>query len=440
MPGSGEFQAIDIHKIKVNRESRQRKALNKDHIEALMQSLQTVGLLHPIIVDRELNLLAGECRLTAASQLGWKSIPAHFADQLNSTERKLIELEENVKRKNLEWYEEAAAVLEYCKLRETQNSLLTTEDLSIELSMGQSTLIRILRVAEELADDPKLKEMGGLGAADNFIQRKVSRALDGEFANFASIEAAISGKIEPTASTEPAVTHLFAPPTLASSFIRCADALEFFSTPQSIKYNLIHCDFPYGVGMDRSEQGKALEWGSYDDGLEVYQELLYSMLDGAENFMAQNAHLMFWFSMKHYTMTVQTFQEAGFTVNPFPLVWHKSDNRGILPDPQRGPRQIYETALLVTRGDRKIVRAVSNCFPYPMEKKLHQSQKNLTVLKHFLSMLVDPSTTFLDPTCGSGTAVRAALELNADVVLGLEKNPDYAKIATDYVNQSEVAR
>jgi DNA modification methylase len=51
------------------------------------------------------------------------------------------------------------------------------------------------------------------------------------------------------------------------------------------------------------------------------------------------------------------------------------------------------------------------------------------MLRHFFRMFVDDSTSMLDPTCGSGTALRAANELDAAHVLGLEINPEFAEDA-----------
>ena len=44
-------------------------------------------------------------------------------------------------------------------------------------------------------------------------------------------------------------------------------------------------------------------------------------------------------------------------------------------------------------------------------------------------MCVDGNTRLFDPTCGSGSALRAARALGAREVLGLESNPDYADAA-----------
>ena len=46
----------------------------------LMQSMATIGLLHPIVVTPDHTLIAGARRLLAAKQLGWTAIPVHIVD------------------------------------------------------------------------------------------------------------------------------------------------------------------------------------------------------------------------------------------------------------------------------------------------------------------------------------------------------------------------
>jgi DNA modification methylase len=59
------------------------------------------------------------------------------------------------------------------------------------------------------------------------------------------------------------------------------------------------------------------------------------------------------------------------------------------------------------------------------------SEKPEPMLRHFFGMLVDENTILLDPTCGSGSALRAADSLGARAVLGLERNPEFAGLARD---------
>lgn len=133
--------------------------------------------------------------------------------------------------------------------------------------------------------------------------------------------------------------------------------------------------------------------------------------------------------MNFYQETKDYFTSKGFDVQPFPLLWHKTDSKGILPDPERGPRRVYETAFLMSCGDRKIIKAVDNTYGCPTSKQLHVSEKPEPMLRHFFRMLVDGYTEMLDPTCGSGNAVLAAVRGGAKRALGLELDPEMAKLA-----------
>jgi DNA modification methylase len=102
------------------------------------------------------------------------------------------------------------------------------------------------------------------------------------------------------------------------------------------------------------------------------------------------------------------------------LVWLKSDNAGVAASAMYGPRHVYETALMASRGKRPIVRVKADGYAAPRDPKLHQSTKPVPVLRHFFEMLVDEHSTVLDPTAGSGSALIAAESLGAPTVLGLE--------------------
>jgi hypothetical protein len=51
------------------------------------------------------------------------------------------------------------------------------------------------------------------------------------------------------------------------------------------------------------------------------------------------------------------------------------------------------------------------------------------MLEEFFRMFVDGTTSMLDPTCGSGGALKAAMSLDAADVLGLEKDKEFAELA-----------
>jgi hypothetical protein len=77
-------------------------------IAALAKSMDTYGLIHPIVVRDDGMLVAGGRRLEAAKKLGWKSIPATPISKLSDEELREIELEENIRREGLDSYEASA--------------------------------------------------------------------------------------------------------------------------------------------------------------------------------------------------------------------------------------------------------------------------------------------------------------------------------------------
>lgn len=66
-------------------------------IEALAESMERVGLLHPIVVREDLVLVAGHRRLEAARLLGWSSVACHVVNVDNILS---AEYDENVVRKD----------------------------------------------------------------------------------------------------------------------------------------------------------------------------------------------------------------------------------------------------------------------------------------------------------------------------------------------------
>lgn len=106
-----------------------------------------------------------------------------------------------------------------------------------------------------------------------------------------------------------------------------------------------------------------------------------------------------------------------------------------MPDPQRYGRRTYETAFLLTFGDRKIVKGADLSFSFSRINTEHRSQKPVEVLAHFFSMFVDETSRVLDPTCGSGTSLITAKRLGAAKVLGLERDPETYVNAVKHIDK-----
>ncbi len=403
---SGDFHKVQIDLITVDREGRQRRELTD--IDELADSIQRLGLIHPIVVRRDHSLVAGERRLAACLSLGWTHVHCHYTDELDEHILKALELEENIKRKNLEWQDECRAIKEYHDIRKSDDPTWTLEKTGEAIGVERNAVSKRLAVAQEIEKgNERVITAPRFSTAVGIIDRKNARLDAAGLAEFESI--ARKKGVE-------------APPSILNT-----DFAEWAKTYTGPKFNFIHCDFPYGIGADKFNQGAAPLHGGYDDTEDTYWRLCRALLDNLSRIASESCHIMFWFSMHFYQPTLDFFADnSDFNLDPFPLVWLKSDNIGILPDPQRGPRRIYETALFGSRGDRKVVRAKSNAYASPSVRDVHMSVKPEPMLAHFFEMFVDESTSFLDPTCGSGSSVRAAERLAAAQVTGLEINKEFA--------------
>lgn len=433
----------------------ERQRSGKSDLTSLKHSIANLGLINPLTVTKDGELVAGFRRLSAMLELAkdnpkkWETVPVHFYDELTSAEKYLVELDENIRREQLSWQDQALAFEKY----HTVLSGLQGEDWNADRTadyagIARTTLYKALNVAPELrAENPRVHAFESLGAADNFLSRLNARAAEAELEKV-SLDDIFNDQADeqPVRDQHPA-EKASAPQELvraAAHDILMLDALGWMPAYAGPRFNLIHCDFPYGIGMHKSAQTNAESWETYEDTPEIFFGLLECMLYNRNRLMAQSAHMVFWFSMGFYGPTIELFSRLApeLVVNPFPLVWHKSDLRGILPDPERGPRRTYETALLISRGDRKVVKAVANSYPAPTMKSEsdHVSQKPEPVLNHFFRMLVDESTTLLDMTCGSGTALCSAERLGAERVLGLDMDAEHVKLAQDNLNRSRRLR
>jgi ParB family chromosome partitioning protein len=415
---SGSFKLVPVSSIAIERGDRQRRELTK--IEELADSIDRVGLINPIIITRENILVAGERRLTAVRSLGHESIAVQYVDELDESHLHAIELEENIKRVDLPWQDQVKALQDYHKLRQAENPEWGQGDTAKAIGLARNTVSEYLAVARELPKNAKIAEAPKFSVAKGIVTRSNERA------QATAIEAVrtMTGAPTPVKPVEPESI-------INTSF------LEWAPTYSGTRFNFIHCDFPYGINAGDFNQGSAAAHGGYDDSEDNYWNLCKTLCGYLDRIATPSAHLMFWFSMKHYQKTLDFFEaNSDFTINPFPLIWMKSDNVGILPDPSRGPRQIYETAFHARRGDRKVVQAVANAYSGPTVRDRHMSEKPEDMLRHFFRMYVDNNSVVLDPTCGSGSAIRAAELGGARLAIGLELDPEYCQRARLALRQS----
>lgn len=457
---------IDPQNILV--ENRQRSDIGID--DMFVESIKT-RLINPIVLRRQddsIFLVAGERRLEALKKIGvnplLENIHYRFFEDLDPHDAYIVELEENIKREDLSWRDQVTAFGTLHKMLG-----VSVEEVGRRAHIQRTTAYRWHMIYKNLAT---LNDCTGLEQAYNVLQLRAERKAADVVTSLINIGRDLtngtqpapqapsptntadfnfnspSGELDGQPSTDDAIPApgdsgeaptpkiiVLEPPPPEPQFILNLDFLDWIKTYSGPKFNVVHCDFPYGIdweSFNAAGKVRTKAEGDYENNPDLYWLLLDRFCSNLDKFVSYSAHVMFWFPMDYYESTRTLLEAVGLSVNKYPLVWYKSDGLGIMPGAQTRlyPRRLYETAFLCTRGGRTLVRALGNAYAAPhATNALHPSHKPEPMLKHFLGMLVDETSNVFDPTCGSGASIRVANELNARSVLGLEIDSHFAAIA-----------
>ncbi|MFP4372757.1 MAG: ParB N-terminal domain-containing protein [Spirochaetaceae bacterium] len=109
----GSITEVEVAKVVIHR--RVRRHLGD--VTALSESLRKHGLLNPIVITEENELIAGHRRLEAAKKLGWARIPARVISEQDEADLVEMEIDENTQRKDLTSDELAEAYIRLDRLR-----------------------------------------------------------------------------------------------------------------------------------------------------------------------------------------------------------------------------------------------------------------------------------------------------------------------------------
>ena len=193
-------QRIPVARIRPN-PFQPRREFRTDELAELQASLRSTGLLQPITVRKigadAYELIMGERRLRAASQIGWTEIPAVVKDSKDVDERALLTLAlvENLQRADLNPVDEAQG---YKRL--TDEFGLTQQQVADAVGKDRSTVANFLRVLSlpasarqmlsdglitlgharallALADDRRITELANEVVANQLSVREVERRV-----------------------------------------------------------------------------------------------------------------------------------------------------------------------------------------------------------------------------------------------------------------------
>jgi ParB family transcriptional regulator, chromosome partitioning protein len=195
---SGSLQELLVASIRPN-PYQPRVKLDEPQFSELVASLQSSGLLQPIVVRKHLDgfqLIAGERRWRAAQKLGWQKIPAVIREADDRTLLTLA-LVENLQRDNLSAIEEATS---YQRL--IDEFQVSQADIAQLVGRDRSTVANALRLLKlppevaEMVDGGRISEGHAralLGLADRGQMTKLAKTAAEQGWSVRDLESKVRG-------------------------------------------------------------------------------------------------------------------------------------------------------------------------------------------------------------------------------------------------------
>lgn len=137
------FEKVNIDKLVPY--ARNARTHSKEQILQLRASLREFGFVNPVIVDKDLNIIAGHGRILAAKEEGITEVPCVFAEHLTEAQKRAYIIADNRLAMNAGWDMEMLSV----EISELQGADF---DLSV-LGFDEAELSKLMGDIEDVKDD-----------------------------------------------------------------------------------------------------------------------------------------------------------------------------------------------------------------------------------------------------------------------------------------------
>lgn len=394
----GQLKVLNIADIK----SEDRFRAEFGDIETLAESIKEKGLLQPITVSTDLQLLAGERRLRAAKLAGLKTVPALVRKTNGEIDAREVELMENVFRKDFTWSEQAALIAEIDRLYKAKNIDWSGRKTAELLNKGTASVSRALQLDSAIQVMPELAELKTADEALKVVKKMEEQAIVGELRK-RHLEPELHG-------LDKGIKDML---RLAEHNYIVGDTFKGLAELRSNGVvSIIECDPPYGIDLNtvkRSKESVTSNVHSYNEvSKEQYPDFLNRLARELYRVAGPHCWLVFWFGPTWHQPVLDALRDAGWLVDDIPCIWVKNQGQTMQPELYLG--RAYEPFFLCRKGQPALIkRGRLNVFHYAgASKKYHPTERPVPLLEEILETLGVPSSTVLVPFLGSGATIRAA--------------------------------
>ncbi len=426
--------------------------------EELVPSIAEHGLIQTIVVrpseqpDFDFDLVAGWCRTQSFIALGHESIPYSTRANLPDHELAALELEENLRRKDMTWQEKVLGIYtthrKKSALAKAEGQPWGMRQSGKLLNVSHGHIGDMVKVAQELLrgnqavlSAPKLTdaiklmydqkedeamrvlaERSGAVSIETSVESPTKRKSDSSVVvppsakglDLATLQTSgpVNGQVEQAGETS-IVKDLNVP---LSDWLQHTDCLDFFDKAEPESVDMIFTDIPYGIDMDNLETLENIDRVKDEHDVEQNVELMLPFLQGAYKVLKDKAYCCFYYDIAHEEKLRKWAVQAGFKFQPFPVLWIKTH-----PCQNRAAHchwtKQFEYIMVLRKGTATL-RNTDNRPAYIMadglpEKKAQMNpfSKPFEVSKQILQAICIPGDIVLDPFMGEASILRAVAQL-----------------------------
>lgn len=394
-------------KVKVNTDLPRFREEMGD-VDELALSLVQKGQLQPIVVNQEMELIAGGRRLAACLKANI-DVLCIFNNAVDALTMRELEIEENIQRKQFTPAEEFKAIAELHNLKQQRFGEATSgrkgghtlQDTADLLGKSKAKVIEAISLAQAVERFPELKsckKASEIKKAVKAIEAVATRAVKAE-------------------DYKKELSSLAANASQPYEVFHC-EASEFYTKLEPESVDILFTDLPYGIDIDKIATSVGGITGgvnsagfTFDDSTKRALSLYAELAERSIVFTKHSSHAFIFCGPEHFSAVKEMFQSVGWLCYPKPIIWIKREV-GQCNVPHAWPASCYETLLYCRRVDSTLVKQGQpdwiECPPIPAGAKRHPTEKPVALLRNLLQRVALPGAVVVDPFMGSGAVIEAA--------------------------------
>jgi len=367
-----QIKLAEISNIKPY-ENNPRK-LSEQAIEKVAMSLKEYGFRQPIVVDKDMVIVAGHTRFRASKKLGLKQVPISVIDNLSEEQINAYRIADNRTAEESEW----------------DNELLKMEIKELE------------------AKDFKLDLLG-------FNDEQLNNILFEE-------KQGLTDEDEVPETPEEPISKIGDIWILGNHRVMCGNSIDYEDVHKLMNNkiaDLVNTDPPYGVYYQSNMRTKSDKFDviKNDDKILNITPIIDKFSKG---------WVFIWTTWKVIDKWLDNTKSFGFPTNM--VVWHKGG--GGIGDLKKTFSTDYEMALVFNRGAELCGKRIGSVWSLKKDKAIkykHPTQKPVELSVEAIDKTTYPKSIIMDLFLGSGSTLIACEKMDR-ICYGMELDPKYCDV------------